>query len=663
MTEQLEQPEDAGAGEASEVKRWLLELDLADKNEKTWREKAVEVFERYRNEKDRSGWRYNILWSNTEVLRPHLYGALPKADVRQRYRDKDRIGQVAAEILERGLDYSVDTTGFDNQMPLAILDYLLPGRAVCRVRFNPVIDTTETGERISYASVPVERVEWDRFRRGHSRSVSGIPWVAYEHHLTKSEMAKKFPDCAEKVNYDVTADGVDAKRADEDPEVFRRTRVWEIWDKEKREILFLAPSCKEQFLHREPDKLNLEGFFDCEILYSVESGTSLVPIPEYEMYRDQAAELDRITARISKIEKGLKLRGIYDSTISEFETLFGADDNDMIPTSSALAAMQSGGLDKAVWMMPLNEPVAVLRELYVAREQIKQTIYELTGVSDILRGATNPNETLGAQQLKAQTGSMRLQRRQRDVQNFVRNLIRKQAEIIAEHFPPELLSLMTGITLMTQEEKQQAQMSLKQAEQLQQAGAQIPPPPPEMLEKLSQPTWEEITGVLRSDILRSFRVDIETDSTIAADQASERQQVTDLISGIGSYVQQMTPAVQGGLVSKKVAKEILQTALRRFKLGRGIDDMLEEDEPEQPQPDPQAEIDKANLEIEATKAKAKAEYDAGRLNLDREKLNADVALKQNKMQMDAQNAQADREIKVGMKAADFMRANNGQVSY
>ena len=46
--------------------------------------------------------------------------------------------------------------------------------------------------------------------------------------------------------------------------------------------------------------------------------------------------------------------------------------------------------------------------LYQQREQIKAVIYELTGLSDIARGASKASETLGAQQLKSQWGSIRL---------------------------------------------------------------------------------------------------------------------------------------------------------------------------------------------------------------------------------------------------------------
>ena len=43
-----------------------------------------------------------------------------------------------------------------------------------------------------------------------------------------------------------------------------------------------------------------------------------------------------------------------------------------------------------------------MRELVAHREVIKASIYEVTGISDIMRGQTVASETMGAQQLKSQ---------------------------------------------------------------------------------------------------------------------------------------------------------------------------------------------------------------------------------------------------------------------
>ena len=67
----LETPEDAGRGPEGVVARWRMELDLASKEEKFWREQAADVIARYRDERDDSregsaiaryqgGYRFNV---------------------------------------------------------------------------------------------------------------------------------------------------------------------------------------------------------------------------------------------------------------------------------------------------------------------------------------------------------------------------------------------------------------------------------------------------------------------------------------------------------------------------------------------------------------------------------------------------------------------------
>jgi hypothetical protein len=505
----LERPEDAGAGPAGEVKRWLLELDLADKAESKWRKAATEAMERYRDEKDRGNTvRFNILYSNVQTLAPALYNATPKADVRRRFRDADVVGKIAADVMERALDVSIASYDFDSSMQAAVLDYLLPGRAVTRVRYLPKFKAADPGmtpepglegeaaegaeqseadapdseaaEYLDYEEVGCEPVQWDDFRRGPGKTWAEVPWIAFRHKLTREQCVDKFkascPD-VEKVDLDYTPDdpsGTDKKP--ELPDVFKRLTVWEIWDREARKVLFVAPSYKIAPLKTEDDPLRLRDFYPIpRPLYALESTDSLVPVEEYRTYKDQAKELDRITARINRIISGLKLRGIYDSTVSEFRQLFQADENDMIPSDGASAAMSMGGLDKAVWMLPVEQAAKVLVTLYQQREQIKQTIYEITGISDIIRGSTVASETATAQNIKTQWGTQRLQRRQREVQRYARDLLRLKAEIIGEHFAVESLARMSGVQLPTMAEKQQAMAALQmqmrqiQAQQAQQA--------------------------------------------------------------------------------------------------------------------------------------------------------------------------------------------------
>lgn len=593
MTEAaLEKPADAGKGSSGVVRRWSMELKLADKEEAKWRKHAKRVLKRYRgesnydNDLNRTRDTFNILWANTETLAPALYNSTPKPDVRRRFRAKDPIGKIGAEMIERGLAFSMDTYDFDTNIGLAIHDLLLPGRGLARVQYKPEFGKEplmdENGQAVenegetvypkTYETVACSHVQWDNFRRGPGKRWAQVPWVAFKELLTKDELIEAFGEkIANEVKLSEPDDAEISK--EEDPDVrgiFKTAEVWEIWDKEKREVIYICKDYKKSPLKIVKDPLGLTGFFpNPEPLMSITQSDSLVPIPEFMMYETLADELDRVTSRINKIIKGLRVRGIYDSTISEFDKLLAKEDNELVPAESTVVLMERGGLEKAIWMMPIEKHAQVLVQLYTYRESLKQSIYEITGLSDIMRGSTNASETLGAQQLKSQWGSMRLQRRQRDVQRFIRDLLRIKAEIIAEKFSPETIMTMTGIRLPSQQEKQQAQMMA------QMASAQGQPVPPDLQQILMKPSIDEVLQVIRSDAARSMRIDIETDSTIATQLDADKKDITELMTGLGGFIQNMGPAVQTGFIPGEVAKNLLMSLIRKFKLGNDVEDAVE----------------------------------------------------------------------------------------
>jgi hypothetical protein len=87
----------------------------------------------------------------------------------------------------------------------------------------------------------------------------------------------------------------------------------------------------------------------------------------------------------------------------------------------------------------------VLVRLYDARERILSIIYQTTGIADILRGETTPEETLGAQQLKSRFATRRISKSQKDVARFARDLLRLRGAVMAKHYSPATLERMSGL--------------------------------------------------------------------------------------------------------------------------------------------------------------------------------------------------------------------------
>lgn len=563
------------------AKEWMLELDIEDKAHREWRERANKVIERYEDEQDREDNRFNILWSNTEVMHSALYAKTPTPEVRRRYLDKDKSGKQAAEITERAIAYCIDVYDFDAMADEAIDDYLLAGIGIVRMRYEPFfekkdgdpvyLDQRETGfdsvkmesmygmfngeelvedyqtddegyayipgepiEDLVYEEVTSEAVNWRRFRWQPSARWEAVDWCAIEHYMTMEEIKESYPEDWRHIPLGFTAEGDKVTGDDE----HARARIFEIFDKKKRLHLEIADGYDE-ILSKTEDPMGLEGFypFPKPLLSTTENG-KLVPIPDFLFYQDQAKELDRVSDRINVLTEELKYRGVYDATFKELARLESASDGEFIPVDDFSMLMNSGAqgdLRKVMATVPLEDLIRTLASLYESREQIKQTIYEITGIADIMRGATKASETLGAQQLKTQFGSMRLAKRQRKVAAFMRDIIRLKAEIMVENFDPKTLSMMTGIEFS-----------------------------------------DEVYQILTNDLMRSFRIDIETDSTIAEDAAQEKQNRIELVTAVSGFMEKVGPMVQAGMMPPNVASELLGFAVRGFKVGRTLEDTLDE---------------------------------------------------------------------------------------
>jgi hypothetical protein len=295
-----------------------------------------------------------------------------------------------------------------------------------------------------------------------------------------------------------------------------------------------------------------------------------------------------------------------------------------------------------------------LNELYNQREQIKKTIYEITGIADIMRGSTASSETLGAQQLKVQFGTMRLDDMGRDIQRYARDLVRIAAEIIAEHFSTDSIAMMTDIKLPSPEEKMMAQQQAQMMAQQQQ-------PLPRQLEAiLEKPTWEECMQVLRDDKQRSYRVDIETDSTIAGDQAMDQKSVTELLTGVSTFITNAGPAVAAGYLPLEAAKSMLMSAVRRFRMGREVEDALDMiGENEDGAAGDGQEIQAQQQQEQAVAAQAdqmKMQMEQQNSAIKAQEAQQKAQIEQDKMQLDAKVQQASlmiQEQEIGLKERDM----------
>ncbi len=446
---------------------YLGQLKLAEKEDEAFVKKGRLIVDRYRDKRAETtspgkAAKFNILWSNVETLKPILYGRTPKPDVERRHKNSDPIARMGAQILERALAYEDDLDEFDDVMNQVVEDRLLPGRGIARVSYDadygeeeddPDAEPDEKGEQPTYKPLDSERaavkyVFWEDYRQSPARCDYEVWWKAYRCYMTRDELVDRFgKEIGKEVTLDYVPTGLEeGKDGGPSSDAFKKAQVWEIWDKKKKHVVWVAPSYTDKLLDRKDDPLQLPGFFPSpEPLTATTTNNTTVPVADYIEYQDQAIELDTLTARIDRLTRALAVKGVYaGANKAEIQQLVESGENKMIAVEDWAAFTDKGGLQGMIAWLPVEQVAKVLIQLYDARDRVQRTLYQITGMADILRGETNPNETLGAQQLKSQFATRRISKAQKQVARFARDLIRLRAYVIATHFSAETLSQMTG---------------------------------------------------------------------------------------------------------------------------------------------------------------------------------------------------------------------------
>lgn len=582
---------------------FLQEIKSAERYFARWRKKSKKTIQRYRDDRtDREGYgdlptKYSSLWSIVETSRPSIYFNKPKVIVDRRFIDSDPVGRTASLILERCLSYSIDKYDFDAMVQNCLTDYFLTGRGVARVDYksiqNNVLDPltgVETPIIVDeYANC--KYVFWDDFLHSPSRTWEDVTWVAFRSYMTKRELIERFgEEIASKINLDISS----GERSNNYGDTFKlpadndgRATIWEIWDKTKLETVWIAPGTPEFILDREQDLLGLHDFFPvCRPLYATTTTETTAPIPDYWQYQDQAIELDELTNKISQITGVLQLKGLYPGNNVKIPELLQANTGPtLIPVDDYMAFVEKGGLDRMIAWMPIERIASVLEALVTMRSLVKADLDSLSGI----QSNQNTDTTATSQKIGQRLGQLRLQEKQKQVAQFLRNLLRKKAEIISEKFSPEMLLKMSGYEYM-------------------------PNADPQM--------FVEAVKLLKNDKMRSFRIDIETDSTIALDNQDNKTESLEFVSAITGFLEKAIPAATQYPQLAPMLKEMLLFGARQFKSGRPLESVIE-----------QALIQ--GEEIETPPQPSEAEIQTkGQMQLQQMKTQGDLAKTQAKTQSD-----------------------------
>ncbi len=606
---------------------WISEIDKAEKRLRDdWWVHADKVVKRYKAKKDaRDGKTYllNIFWANVGVLKAALYARSPKPMVNRVWKDMDdNIGRVAALILERCLafDFMKNNSPMDVAFKMAVEDRLIPGLGLLWMRYEvetemvsvPGTDNIPGQEPVQFEVIseeeaPCDYVHWRDVVFPSARVWTDVWFIGRKIYMTPQDFKKKFKKAADNREQ--------AAVSDQDkilPKDFAKGRltVYEIWCKRTNKIYWV---CREVngFIQSKDDFLELDDFYPCpKFLLATHTSDDLIPRSDYTMVKDQYEQLDELNTRIVILEKALRVVGVYDKKNAEVKRILtDARENDMIPVDKWAVLAEAGGLKGVVDWFPIETIAEVLDKLKEQKAGKIQQVYELTGISDIMRGATNPRETLGAQQLKSQYSSVRLQYLQTEVATFVRETLIIKAQIICKHFQDETILQMSNI------------MATPDA-----------------------PYAAQALQLLRNSQMTEYKVDINEEGLALPDYNQEKQTRIEFLTTVGQFLSQAAPITQampGALPYLVQIVRWVASGLRGSNEIQGVlDQAINSLNQNPPQPEQQDPPDTTRVQTEQIKQQAETQ----RIPM---KAKADMAVEAHKAQLEAHNMVLQHKLTAG----------------
>lgn len=701
-TPQTGQDTDEQTDDKSFVTYWLGQLGAYHEEFKDWETRSRKIIRRYRDErgldqngKAVGGARFNSLWSNIQTLMPAIYIKPPKPVAERRFLDKDPLARLASMTLERSLEVQIEVGYLHPTMQKCVLDYLLVARGTMWERYEPTYgDAVDVGENeqqpprtVTYEKVCTDYVAWDKFRHSPAAIWEDVWWVGKQEGLTRKELRARFkgkdPATGKLIADLIPLQSGDKDKSDDQNDKEKKRRqpraiIWEIWNKVDREVIFIAPDWPKAPLERRPDPLSLETFWPCpKPLYATTTNDTLVPVPDYVEYQDQADELDDLTARIKGLTDAVRVNGVYDASYPELKRILSEGvDNRMIGVKNYAEFAAKGGLEGAMDFVPIKDVVEALVKLYDARDRVKADMAEITGLSDIVRGqAQGGTKTATEQKIKGQFASLRLEDRKKEVSRFACDGIRIAGEIISEQFSPEILAEMTGMLPFIADEMKAEAPPQVPSPPLAPQGVAPPPgvgapgqpmpmaagmqPAPPDFNALAQAKFQEICALLKNDKMRTFRIDIETDSTVEVDKQAAKDSVVELFTAVGGFLEKALPIGQAMPQLTPALGQSILFAFRRFGAGRDVEAVWEQaidqltqlsknPPPQPPSPEEikaQSEKAKAEMAMQAAQQKAALDQQKGQqdLELAQQKAQIELMKAQAQLQIDQQKLQLERE--------------------
>lgn len=597
-----------------EVLKWVNRISKAEKKWDEYHQLIDDIRKYYTNHNKKN--KQNIFWSSIETLKPFIYFKAPTPYIQRKDKKQNPVLDCACAMLEKALNWDLESFDFDGVVKYARNDFLLSGLGLVYEKLNPKFEKvqvpTEDGfiEQDVLQEVKVETQYFDPKKFicdcSNVKVWEDVDWVAQIIDMTKQDVVDQFG----KEIKDLLFNPANREEVEKDSS----TKVYKIWDKREKKILYLSNEVKDRFLREDSDVLNIEGFYPFpKPVFATLANNGVIPTPDYSEIKCLLDELDGVNSRMKLTMQALKVSGAYDSSFPELANILSKDVA-LVSVSDFAKLREKGGLSGCVDFMPIEQYIRALETLAERRQMLVNSIYEITGVSDIMRGNSDPNETATAVTKKTNFGTLRNQDRQNDFQRFLTDLLKIKAEIICEQMPAE--------QLMQFSDSQDTQIVMMAIE------------------------------LLKTEKLRNLTLGVETD--VSFTQSEEMAKTTEAVKMIHEFVTQsfqaisMQPALLG--LYKQMVESLVVTLPSARQFSAAIDETFRQIEqnlaqPDQEQPDP--DLIRAQAEVQKNQNELLVKQEANAIKEQEVQLKAEIAKEKNAL------ANKEMDIQENLKTAEL----------
>ena len=619
-------------------KLWLTELKAGLKAADKWQKAGKRITKVFLDERENEmsgsrATRLNVFSANVITLRSMLYGNVPRVEVSRRYEDaNDDVARVAAELLERIANADIGKQ-FSYAIGSALDDRLLVGIGCARVAYEADFETIqheamteydENGqeyemapayeeEKKTFEAAPLYYINWRDVCWSPSRTWDEVRWIAFKNYLTRDECVERF---GKKIGENIPLHQQKKAKGGIEDDPWQKAEVWEIWCLEHEKVYWVSEGM-DVICDAKDDPLQLEGFFPCpQFMMANVTSQNYVPRADYILAQDQYDELNQVSTRITLLQRAIKVVGVYDKSAEGVQRMLTESfDNDLIPVDNWAMFAEKGGIKGQIDWLPLEQVANALQILQAYRTELVNLLYQVTGMSDILRGSTQSGETATAQSIKAKFASTRVQAQQDDFARFATDLQRLRIQVMCKHFDDENL--------------------LRQSNMQQSPDAQYLPQALELIRSM--------------DV---FRISIKSETLAMQDMAAMRGEKQEFIAGLASFLGAAQPLIDKYPATAPTLLEMLKWTMTGFKGASSIEGVLDKAiaNLQQNPPPPAADPEAGKAKAKEAEMQGKAKMEAGKIQMQTQ---ADQQRTQTELQADLTLQQAQTQGKIKEQAAQF----------